>query len=123
VVLVVEDDQASREMLQRLLVKEGCHVVLAVDGLEALQKMKQAPPDLILLDLMMPEMNGFDFVAQLRRGESPSKVPIVIVTAKELTAEDRAALNGQVAHVFRKGGFARDELLAEIRELLAAVHG
>jgi CheY-like chemotaxis protein len=117
-VLVVEDDPASREMLERLLVKEGCTVRAATNGVEALAAVAAELPDLMLLDLMMPEMNGFEVVAELMRNPEWSRIPIVVVTAKELTAEDRKRLSGQVTRVFRKGAFSRDELLAELGRLL-----
>jgi hypothetical protein len=77
-------------------------------------------PDLIVLDLMMPEMDGFQFVSELRKTESGRRVPVVVVTAKEITAEDRERLNGQVRRIFHKGSFSRDELTAEIRRALDA---
>jgi CheY-like chemotaxis protein len=75
-------------------------------------------PDLILLDLMMPEMDGFEFVAELRKSESGRHIPVVVVTSKELTAEDHRRLNGQVRRVLRKGAFSREELASELRRAL-----
>jgi CheY-like chemotaxis protein len=75
-------------------------------------------PDLIVLDLMMPEMDGFEFVAELRRSEAGRRIPVVVVTAKEITAEDRTRLNGQVRRIFSKGSFSREELTAELRRAL-----
>ena len=75
---------------------------------------------MILLDLMMPEMDGFEVVAELRRHEAWRTIPIVVVTAKELTAEDRQRLNGYVERILEKGAYTRDTLLAEVRDLVAA---
>ena len=117
-VLIVEDEASSSELLERLLAKEGCRVDVARNGREALARIGVRVPDLILLDLMMPEMNGFEFVAELRREPARRSIPIVVVTAKELTDDDRVNLNGHVARIFKKGAFSRDDLLRDVRDLL-----
>jgi signal transduction histidine kinase/CheY-like chemotaxis protein len=119
-VLVVEDDPASSEMMVRLLKNANCEVAQARNGVEALKQLQASLPDLMLLDLMMPEMDGFEVVAKVRNDERWRSIPIVVITAKNLTDEDRARLNGGVARVFRKGSIARDELLRELGQLLAA---
>ena len=68
---------------------------------------------------MMPEMDGFEFVAEFRRHEAWRAIPIVVVTAKDLSAEDRERLNGYVERILQKGAYSREELLAEVRELVA----
>jgi CheY-like chemotaxis protein len=105
-------------MLMRLLKSASCEVALAKNGVEAMSRIEASLPDLMLLDLMMPEMDGFEVVAKVRDDARFRSIPIVIVTAKELTDEDRARLNGGVARVFRKGSIAREELLRELRLLL-----
>jgi signal transduction histidine kinase/CheY-like chemotaxis protein len=117
-VLVVEDDPPTREVISRILTKQGCMVVEAENGRVALDRMITTSPQLILLDLMMPEMDGFDFVRALRSNEAWRQIPVVVVTAKELTAEDVALLNGNVQRVLQKGAYSRDELLGEIRDLV-----
>ena len=117
-VLLVEDDPATREVVRRALERDGWIVSEADNGRTALESLALATPDLILLDLMMPEMDGFEFVAELRRTESGRSIPVVVVTAKEITAEDRARLNGQVRRIFYKGSFSREELTAELRRVL-----
>jgi len=119
-VLVVEDDPATRDVVRRALERDGWIVFEADNGKSALESLKHAAPDLIVLDLMMPEMDGFEFVAELRRTESGRRIPVVVVTAKEITAEDRARLNGHVRRIFRKGSFSRAELTAELRRALDA---
>ena len=119
-VLVVEDDPATREVVRRALERDGWIVFEADNGRRALESLKRAAPDLIVLDLMMPEMDGFEFMAELRRSESGRRIPVVVVTAKEITAEDRARLNGQVRRIFHKGSFSREELTAELRRALEA---
>jgi signal transduction histidine kinase/CheY-like chemotaxis protein len=121
-VLVVEDDPATRDVVRRTLEREGWIVFEADNGRSALEVLTQAAPDLIVLDLMMPQMDGFEFVAELRRTESGRRIPVVVVTAKEITAEDRARLNGHVRKIFRKGSFSREELTAELRRALEVGH-
>ena len=120
-VLVVDDDPATRDMLRRTLEREGWPVEEAPDGRAGLALVAARTPALILLDLMMPEMNGFEFVDALRRNEAWRELPVVVVTAKRLTEEERRRLNGQVERVLQKGGQSRQDLLAEIRELVARV--
>jgi CheY-like chemotaxis protein len=117
-VLVVEDDVATRDMIKRTLEQDGWTVDEAENGRVALDAVQGAAPELILLDLMMPEMDGFEFVAVLRQREDWRGIPIVVVTAKDLTAEDRVRLNGNVKRIFQKGAFTREELVKEIRALL-----
>jgi signal transduction histidine kinase/CheY-like chemotaxis protein len=123
-VLVVEDDPPTREVISRILSKQGFTVVEAENGRVALERLGETAPQLILLDLMMPEMDGFGFVRALRDNQDWRQIPVVVVTAKELTAEDVALLNGHVQKVLQKGAYSRDELLCEIRDLVVhAVRG
>jgi CheY-like chemotaxis protein len=122
-VLVVEDDPAARDVLRRTLQNDGWIVWEAANGRLALESVGKNTPDLILLDLMMPEMDGFDFVAELRKMEGGRNIPVVVVTAKDLTSEDRQRLEGQVRRIFQKGGFSRDELMREIKFLLQMERG
>jgi len=122
-VLVVEDDPATREVVRRALERDGWIVAEAENGRVALDSLARAMPDLIVLDLTMPEMDGFQFVSELRKTESGRRVPVVVVTAKEITVEDRERLDGQVRRIFHKGSFSRDELTAEIRRALDAPRG
>jgi CheY-like chemotaxis protein len=122
-VLVVEDDPAAREVLRRTLQNDGWIVWEAANGRVALESVGKNTPDLILLDLMMPEMDGFDFVAELRKMEGGRNIPVVVVTAKDLTTEDRHRLEGQVRRIFQKGGFSREELMREIKLLLEMERG
>ena len=119
-VLVVEDDPATREVVRRALERDGWIVSEAENGRAALDSLSRATPDLVVLDLMMPEMDGFEFVAELRRTEAGRRIPVVVVTAKEVTEEDRRRLNGQVRRIFSKGSFSREELTAELRRALGA---
>jgi len=118
-VLVVDDDAGQRQLLRRMLEPEGFAVVEAENGRVALTRLQEIRPTVILLDLMMPEMDGFEFVAECRLRESWRAIPIVVVTAKDLSPADRERLNGHVQKILQKGASDRDELLAEVRELVA----
>jgi CheY-like chemotaxis protein len=117
-VLVVEDDASTREVIRRTLERDGWVVSEADNGRRGLQSVARQVPDLILLDLMMPEMDGFEFVAELRKSESGRRIPVVVVTAKEISEEERRRLNGHVRRVLHKGSFSREELSSELRRAL-----
>ena len=117
-VLIVEDDPGTRESLRRVIEREGWSSAEAENGRAALEKIEISPPALILLDLMMPEMDGFEFLENLRDRPLAARVPVVVLTAMELTEEDRARLNGDVARVLSKGGGSAAELSRELRRLV-----
>jgi PAS domain S-box-containing protein len=117
-ILVVDDDPASRSMLVRIVRDAGWNAVEAENGLEALTRLEEVQPALILLDLVMPEMDGFALAARLREDPQWSRVPVIVVTGKDLTAEDRARLNGYVARVLRKQDVGSEGLVAELRALI-----
>jgi CheY-like chemotaxis protein len=119
-VLVVDDDLEVRQLLGRMLEPEGYTVVEAENGRAALERLRDVSPSVVLLDLMMPEMDGFEFVAEFRRHEASRGIPIVVITARDLSREDRERLNGYVQKILQKGAHGRDALLAEVRELVAA---
>jgi CheY-like chemotaxis protein len=116
-ILVVEDDSATREMIRRTLEGDGWTVCEAENGRVGLERLAESRPELILLDLMMPEMDGFEFVAELRRNEEWRGIPVVVVTARDITAEDRIRLDGQVKKILQKGALSREELAREIRTM------
>jgi len=116
--LVVDDDPAIREMLRRNLERAGWSVTVAENGRVALERLGEVTPRLILLDLMMPEMDGFEFVEVLRRNEAWREIPVVVLTARELTAEDRERLNGGVARILEKASWSPREVAAEVRSVL-----
>jgi PAS domain S-box-containing protein len=119
-VLVVEDDEATRAMLERTLEKEGWQVRTAGNGRLGLERISTERPDLILLDLMMPELDGFGFLDAMRQEPATAGIPVVVLTAKDLTDEDRARLNGGVARVLRKGAEGADSLVGQLRAAIAA---
>jgi signal transduction histidine kinase/DNA-binding response OmpR family regulator len=118
-VLVVDDDSRSRDMLRRTLQKEGWTVAEAVDGREALSQLERSRPEVVLLDLMMPEMDGFEVLERMRREDSWRDIPVIIVTAKDLTREEVERLNGHVIKVLQKGTYRRRDLLEDVRAMLA----
>jgi PAS domain S-box-containing protein len=119
-VLVVDDEPAARELTGRQLRKAGWEVIEAVDGRSALQHIAQHTPNLIILDLMMPEMDGFEVIASLRAHAEWHTIPVVVVTAKEVTEEDQRRLNGSVGQVLEKAALRREELLASVRRQVRA---
>ena len=116
-VLVVEDDEAVRHTLGSVLEKHGWIVSEAANGAAALAMMEKETPELILLDLIMPEMDGFEFIAQLRQREAWRSIPVIVVTAKDLSPEDLARLNGDVERVLRKQAYSYADLLSELNRL------
>ncbi len=119
-VLVVDDDSSVREMVRRMLESEGWKVSEAEDGRAGLERLKASTPSLILLDLLMPEMDGFEFIEELRRNQHWAQVPVVVVTAKDITNEDRQRLNGYVEKVVQKGARSSESLMSELRNLVAS---
>jgi CheY-like chemotaxis protein len=117
-VLVVEDDERTREMLRRTLQKEGWQIREAANGRLGLEELARSIPGLILLDLMMPEMDGFGFMQELRRRPECSQVPVIVITAKDLTEDDRRRLSGDVARILGKESTSREQLVAEVRQFL-----
>ena len=117
--LLVEDDEATRATIRQMLEREGWEVAEAENGRAGLERLADGLPDAIVLDLMMPEMDGFEFVAELRSRREWRNLPVLVVTALELSEEDHRRLNGEVDLVIRKTGQPRDELLRELGLALA----
>ena len=116
--LIVEDDTDTRDLFLRTAKKEGWEVRSAENGLIGLEKLLEQTPDLILLDLMMPEMDGFTFLAGLRQNEVWQNIPVIVVTAKTLTEEDREILSASTEKVVQKGEYTPAHLVAEIKRIL-----
>lgn len=117
-ILLVEDDAATRAWLGRMLRREGCTVLEAENGRTALACLETARPALVILDLVMPEMDGFEFVDELHQRAASEDVPVIVLTAKDLTAEDRKRLTGQVRRVLQKGVHPKEELVEEVHRAL-----
>jgi len=119
-VLLVEDDLDAREIMARTLEQAGWTVSEAGNGQEALDIMSDLQPRLILLDLMMPVMDGFGFLAELRAQPEWQQIPVIVITAKDLSADDRDRLAGNVEEVLEKNAYTREELLERVSEAVAA---
>jgi signal transduction histidine kinase/DNA-binding response OmpR family regulator len=117
-VLVVDDDPEARTLMSRILEEEGAEVSLALDGREGMRLLEEVKPELVLLDLMMPGMSGFEMVARIRSTPGQEQIPIVIVSAKELTAEDMRTLNGHIQRFVSKGSADPAGLAAVVRQVL-----
>jgi signal transduction histidine kinase/CheY-like chemotaxis protein len=117
-VLVVDDEASSVDRLVALLEPVGFTVLRAYGGAPGLEVARTELPDLILLDLIMPGLNGFDVVSALKADARTKDIPVLIVTAKDLDARDRRRLNGQAAAVLQKGSTAGIELLGWLRKLV-----
>jgi signal transduction histidine kinase/DNA-binding response OmpR family regulator/HAMP domain-containing protein len=117
-VLVVDDDDVTRTVIRQTLERAGWSLAEAENGRIALERVTERCPDVIVLDLVMPEMNGFEFLAALRSNAAWRSIPVVVLTGMDLTAEDRRLLNGAVERILTKGASDRDQLLDEIRRIL-----
>tara|TARA_B100000900_G_scaffold276711_1_gene236591 strand:+ start:1718 stop:6598 length:4881 start_codon:yes stop_codon:yes gene_type:complete len=113
-ILIVEDDEITRDMLTKSLETNDFKVIVAKNGKEALERVTKTKPALILLDLMMPEMDGFEFAERLREKKEWLDIPVVVITAKDLTKEDHNRLKGNVEAIMQKGSYNKDELLSEV---------
>ena len=117
-ILVIDDDPVNRDLVRRTLEKAGWTVTEASDGQAAIAQIEALRPSLLLLDLMMPRVDGFDLVARLRERADLRDIPVVVITAKDLTREERERLTENVRKILQKGRYSRDELLAHVRELV-----
>jgi CheY-like chemotaxis protein len=117
-ILLVEDDNATRTLTRGFLEKEGWKVSEAQNGRVALESMDRERPILILLDLMMPEMDGFEFVEQVRLHPEWRLIPIVVMTAKDLSAAERKRLNGSIETILYTASTSREALLDQVRDLV-----
>ena len=114
-ILVADDDPKAVEYVSRHLENAGCTVYKTFGGAEAIEMTNRVKPDLIILDLMMPEVTGFDVVQALKMKPETALTPIIILTAKAITAEDRKKLNGDVLKIVEKSRFNDGAFIAEIR--------
>ncbi len=122
-VLVVEDEAGTREILRRSLKPAGWVVVEAGDGHEALDCLAKQTPDAIVLDLLMPAMNGFELLTALKARPEWASIPVVVATAKDLSREDRERLQGSVKAVVGKSTTGMETSLVEVRDLINAATG
>ncbi|HSB89245.1 MAG TPA: pyridoxal-phosphate dependent enzyme [Anaerolineales bacterium] len=118
-VLIVDDDEDARVLIRRILRSHGdFHLREAASGREALAAAAEQRPDLVVLDLMMPEMDGFAVLDALKQRKETANVPVVVVTAKELTPQEKRSLEGRISRLMTKGEFMGEDLLGEIGRAL-----
>jgi PAS domain S-box-containing protein len=118
-VLVIDDDPEAVELVAVRILGLASTVLRAYGGREGIAVARQELPDVIVLDLMMPDVSGFDVVAALSEQPDTGRIPILVVTAKAITSEDRAKLNGSVATILEKTQFSRDRFVAEVRRAMS----
>ena len=121
-ILLVEDNEMNRDMLSRRLIKRGHEVVIAVDGQQGVDMATSEEPEIILFDMSLPVMDGFEFVMHYRQAEGCGETPIIVVTAKDLDQGEREKLLGGVERIVEKGALTRQQLLKQVRELVSQ-HG
>jgi threonine synthase len=118
-VAVVDDSPEARRLIRRILQSQGDFEIFeAVDGQEAIELVTREHPDLVILDLMMPEVDGFAVLDALRSKPDTANIPVIVATAKELTVDEKARLQGQIQSLMQKGDFLNDEFLEEVRSLI-----
>jgi threonine synthase len=118
-IVLADDSSDARRLIRRILQSQGNFTIHeAENGQQALSLVENEHPDLIILDLMMPEMDGFAVLDALRAKPETSDIPVIVSTAKELTPEEKAGLKGQIQALLQKGDFLSDEFLEEVRSLI-----
>ena len=118
-VVVVDDTSEARRLIRRILQSQGDFEIFeATNGREALELITQERPDLVILDLMMPEVDGFAVLDSLRSKPETANIPVIVATAKELTVDEKSRLQGQIQSLMLKGDFLNDEFLEEVRSLI-----
>ena len=122
-ILLIDDDHRSIEILSAYLAEPGYRTTSASNGRDGVDLARRDHPDLILLDLMMPEVNGFEVVEALHQDPGTAGIPIIVVTARQLSDDDRQALNGHVNSVLEKSSFAHGRFLSEVRRAMRGSAG
>ncbi len=118
-VAIVEDTAEARRLIRRILQSQGNFTIMeASNGREGLEMIQRELPDLIILDLMMPEMDGFAVLDTLRSKQETAAIPVIVATAKELTPSEKSRLGGQIQSLMQKGDFLNDEFLEEVKALI-----
>jgi threonine synthase len=118
-IVIVEDNPDAARLLRRILQTRGDYQIReAHSGKEGLELIRTTRPDLIMLDLMMPDMDGFTVLDNLKTEEELENIPVIVITAKELNAEERKRLQGQIQMLLQKGAFMQEDLVSGIHALL-----
>ncbi|MBN1303643.1 MAG: response regulator, partial [Anaerolineales bacterium] len=118
-ILIADDAPDARRLVRRILQSQGEYTFFeAADGREALDLVNKEHPDLLILDLMMPEMDGFAVLDKMRSNPDTAEIPVIVSTAKELTPDEKSHLKDQIQALMQKGGFMTDELMEEVKSIL-----
>lgn len=118
-IVLVEDTVEARRLIRRILQSQGNFTILeAANGREGLELIQRELPDLVIIDLMMPEMDGFTVIDALRANPETAAIPVIVATAKELTQDEKNRLGGQIQSLMQKGDFLNDEFLEEVKALI-----
>jgi threonine synthase len=118
-IVVVEDNPDAGRLIKRILQAKGNYEVhLAEGGAEGILLVERTQPDLVITDLMMPDIDGFKIIDALKAGEDTRHIPIIVLTAKELTVQERERLSGQIESLLQKGSFMDEDLLQSIVNVL-----
>jgi threonine synthase len=118
-VVIVDDTSEARRLIRRILQSQGdFEISEATNGREAIELVTRERPDLVILDLMMPEVDGFAVLDALRGTPETANIPVIVATAKELTVDEKSRLQGQIQSLMLKGDFLNDEFLEEVRSLI-----
>ncbi|MCB0034101.1 MAG: response regulator, partial [Anaerolineales bacterium] len=118
-VAVIEDTPEAARLIRRILQSQGDFFIdEAADGLEGLKLIKQTQPNLVILDLMMPQMDGFAVVDAMKADPALRDIPIIVITAKELTPIEKHRLSGKIKGLLQKGSFMDEDLMSDIQEIL-----
>lgn len=118
-IAIVEDTPEARRLIRRILQSQGNFTIIeATNGREGLEMIQRELPDLIILDLMMPEMDGFSVLEALRSKPETAAIPVIVATAKELTPDEKNRLGGHIQSLMQKGDFLNDEFLEEVKALI-----
>lgn len=118
-IAIVDDTPDARRLIRRILQSQGDYTLFeAANGREAVELARREQPDLMILDLMMPELDGFGVMEALKQYPETASIPVIVVTAKALTPEEKRRLKGHIHALMQKGEFLNDELLDEVRALV-----
>ena len=115
---MVDDEPDQVTLISKILGEEGYHIVKAYDGQEAIESVKRSEPDLIILDLMMPNVDGFEVIEYLKGGEETKEIPIIVLTGRELTKKQTQNLHGKVERIMKKGILSMEEILEVVKSTL-----
>lgn len=118
-VMIVDDNEFEREHMSKIIEAENINTILAKGGTECIELLKNKIPDILVLDLMMPDMNGFKVLEKIRKNTETKDLPVIVVTAKDLTKKDKENLSGKISSIITKSDATQQDLFKEIKRILA----